>query len=245
MTTKILITGANGKMGLQTQEAIKENSALFELAACIGRDTQLKDAINKYQPKIVIDFTNADAVYNNIKTIIECGVHPIIGSSGLTKDQIVSMQKECSQKKLGGIIAPNFSIGAILMMKYAKEAAKYFSDVEIIEMHHAGKLDSPSGTAVKTAELIASNIKPSTTVNENAKESLANARGAKYENIQIHSIRMPGCIANQDVIFGAPGETLTFSHKTIDRKCFMSGVILACKKVLELDSLVYGLENII
>jgi len=244
MTIKILIAGANGKMGLETQKAIKESSQ-FEYASGINRNDDLSEAIKLHKPKIVIDLTNADAVFKNTQIIIENNVHPVIGSSGLTKDQIELLSSKCSAKKLGAIIAPNFSIGAILMMQFAKQAAKYFNDAEIIEMHHQGKLDSPSGTAIKTAELINENIKNSEKSDQNYKEVLKHSRGANLENIAIHSLRMPGCIANQDVIFGGPGETLTISHKTIDRKCFMAGVLLACRKVIKLESMIYGLENII
>lgn len=243
MTIRILINGAQGKMGQETVKAVSEHRNDFTLVAKTGKNDDLTKAIRDHNPEVVIDFTNAEAAFKNTQIIIEAGVYPVIGTSGLLKDQIVLLQKRCAELKLGGIIAPNFSLGAILMMKCSKEIARYFPRVEIIEAHHAGKLDSPSGTAIRTAELIASNREPQSSIG--TKETLAGARGATYENIPIHSIRLPGIIANQEVIFGASGETLSISHRTIDRQCFMPGVLLACKKVMGLDRLVYGLEELI
>ena len=180
----------------------------------------------------------------NTETIIECGACPVIGTSGLLKEQIQALEKRCFELKRGGIIAPNFSLGAVLLMKYAANIAKYFPQVEIIEMHHAQKLDSPSGTAIRTAELIA---KERTSAKQNTRtlETIPGARGATYEDIPIHAVRLPGLIASQQIIFGGLGETLTLRHDTIDRQSFMSGVILACRKVLQLNHLVYGLENLL
>ena len=131
------------------------------------------------------------------------------------------------------------------MMKYAGEVAKYFADVEIIEMHHAGKIDSPSGTALRTAEIIAKGRSNLPNHLQHQKETIPGARGANYEQIQIHAIRLPGFIAHQQIIFGALGETLTIRHDTTDRQCFMAGLILACQKVMNLDQLVYGLEHLL
>lgn len=245
MTIRILVNGAQGKMGQQTVLAIHSNPAEFNLIAKTGKTDDLSAAIKKYNPDVVIDFTNAEVVFKNAETIIENKVHPIIGTSGLLKNQIAELQQRSAKLKLGGIIVPNFSLGAILMMKYAKEISRYYSAVEIIESHHAGKLDSPSGTAIRTAELISSTGIKNSDLPTTIKENLAGARGAHYQSIPIHSMRMPGIIANQEVIFGGPGETLSIKHMTLDRQCFMPGVILACKKVMELDRLVYGLEELI
>lgn len=245
MTIRILINGALGKMGQETVKAISEHSNDFTLVAKTGKNDDLANAIQHHKPQIVIDFTNADVAFKNTQIIIETGAHPVIGTSGLLKNQIALLQERCAALKLGGIIVPNFSLGAVLMMKCAKEIAHHFSMVEIIEMHHAGKLDSPSGTAMRTAELIASSRTCEPRLPSNTKETLAGARGANYTNIPIHSVRLPGIIANQEVMFGAPGETLSIKHTTIDRQCFMPGVVLACKKVVKLDRLVYGLEELV
>lgn len=245
MTIRILVNGARGKMGQQTIKAISDLPGEFTLAGAIGKDHNLADEIKKNHAEIVIDFTSADVVFKNTKTIIDSGAHPVIGTSGLVKDQIAQLQKRCQELKLGGIIAPNFSLGAVLLMKYAAEIVKYFPSVEIIEMHHTGKLDSPSGTAMRTAELLASQRSNPFSFSKSSHETVPGARGAIYEQIPIHAVRLPGLIASQQVIFGGLGETLTLRHDTFDRQCFMSGVILACKKVIELDRLIYGLEGLI
>lgn len=242
MTIRILVNGAAGKMGQVTCKTIEANSD-FILVQQNGVKDELVSSIHEYKPDIVIDFTNAESVFKNTETIINASVHPVIGTSGLKETEIKKLQQMSADKKLGGIIAPNFSIGAVLMMKHAKEIAKYFSDVEIIEKHHAGKLDSPSGTALKTAEMIAAISERAPL--KSSRETIPGARGANLKNIPIHSIRLPGFLAHQEIIFGAPGETLTIRHDSIDRQCFMAGVVLACRKVQSLDRLVYGLENLL
>lgn len=244
MSMPILINGADGKMGQMTVNAFR-NHPEFCIVKQTGRNDNLIDEIKTSGAEIVIDFTNAESVFTNSLAIIEAGAHPVIGTSGLTQDQITKLQKRCADLKLGGIIAPNFSLGAVLMMKYAQEIAKYFPDVEIIEMHHDGKLDSPSGTAVRTAELIASarhNTHPNP---KKIRETIPGARGASYQTIPIHAIRLPGLVAHQQILFGGVGETLTIKHDTIDRQCFMPGIILACQKVTGLNKLVVGLEQIL
>jgi 4-hydroxy-tetrahydrodipicolinate reductase len=221
-----------------------ENYPNFELVGQTGRDYDLKQSIKDSQAQVVIDFTHPESVFANTIKIIEAGAHPVIGTSGLTQEQVQGLQKKCSELKLGGIIAPNFSLGAVLMMKYAKSIAKLMPNVEIIEMHHDGKADSPSGTAMRSAELIAEAI----TLTQPAKpsrETVAGARGANYRGIPIHAVRLPGFLAHQQIIFGNLGETLTLRHDSIDRQCFMPGVFLACEKVVTLKSLVYGLEEIL
>lgn len=235
---KILVNGAYGRMGQETVKAIEKDPAL-ELIAKNGSNDNLESVIQSVKPQIVIDFTIPNTAFKNAKIIIENNIHPVIGTTGLTSQEIQDLQSMSKQKQLGGIIAPNFSIGAILMMKMSEMAAKFFNHVEIIEMHHENKKDAPSGTAIKTAEMIAA-------VNqiENFNPDFQ-ARGLAKQNIQIHSLRLPGFVANQQVIFGNLGETLTIKHDTIDRQCFMPGVILACKKVIELKELVNGLDKIL
>lgn len=242
MTIRVLINGAAGKMGQQTVKTISSDPD-FVLVGQTDRQNDLTAEIKKSRADVVVDFTNADAVLNNIHTIIEAGARPVIGTTGLVKEQIEPLKKRCAELKLGGVIAPNFSLGAVLMLKYAKEIATYFPEVEIIEMHHDGKLDSPSGTAVLTAEMLHSTKKKSTA--KQTKEIIPGARGATYQDIHIHAIRLPGLVAHQQIIFGGLGETLTLKHDAIDRQCFMPGVVLACKKVMDLKELIYGLENIL
>ena len=241
MTIRILVNGARGKMGQVTVKAIS-NDPDFILAGEADKDNDLAAEIKNKKADVVIDFTNADVAFKNTQIIIEAGAHPVIGTTGLRSEQIKALQDLCKKRQLGGVIAPNFSLGAILMMKYAKEVAHYFPNVEIIEMHHDGKLDSPSGTAIRTAELLTSAcknpVKPS-------RETIPGARGANVENIHIHAIRLPGLVAHQQIIFGGIGETLTIRHDSLDRQCFMPGVCLAAKRVMGLKELMYGLEHLI
>jgi len=244
MTIKVLVNGAFGRMGQATQKAIGENPA-FELVGSTSKEYDLKQAIIDSKAEVVIDFTHPDAVYQNTLDIIAAGARPVIGTTGLTLDQVHKLKAKCAELKLGGIIAPNFSLGAVLMMKYAKEIAKYMPTAEIIEAHHENKAESPSGTALRTAEMMASanpkinqHIQPS-------KDIIPFTRGGNYKQIPIHAIRLPGFLAQQQVIFGNSGETLTIHHHAIDRACFMPGVCLACEKVMGLDHLVYGLDEVL
>lgn len=243
MTIRILVNGAQGKMGTATVKAVAEDSEL-ELVGQTGHQDNLAAEINRTKAQVVIDFTNANEVWKNTVTIIDAGAHPVIGTSGLLPEQIKELQARCAQRQLGGIIAPNFSLGAVLMMKYAQEIVKYFPQVEIIEMHHDGKLDSPSGTAMRTAEMLAT-ARQTAPPSKKIREIVPGARGAHYQDIPVHAIRLPGLVAHQQVIFGGVGETLTLKHDSIDRVSFMPGVCFASKKVMHLKELVYGLENIL
>lgn len=243
MTVRVMINGARGKMGALACETINQHPE-FELVAALSRNDNLANAITSTKPHIVIDLTRADCVFNNTRTIIEHGAHPVIGTSGLLPDQINYLQTLCQDKKLGGIIAPNFSIGAILMMRFSALAARYLSNVEIIEAHHQQKYDAPSGTAMKTAEMIAAarTLLPEEVPSQ---ELVAGARGGLHHGVPIHSLRLPGFVAKQEVVFGSIGETLTITHNSIDRASFMPGIILCCQKVQTIQSLYYGLEHFI
>jgi 4-hydroxy-tetrahydrodipicolinate reductase len=243
MTIRVLINGAKGRMGLAAVNAVSDDNELTLCGTC-SREDDLAAAIKASKADVVVDLTNADAVKNNLQIIIDANVHPVIGTSGLVMADILNFQQQCKTLKLGGILAPNFSLGAVLLMKHAREMAKYFSHVEIIEMHHDGKLDSPSGTAMRTAEMIAENFLPQTT-SPRQRETIPGARGAAHHKIPIHAIRLPGLVAHQQVIFGGTGETLTLKHDSIDRIAFMPGIRLACKKVGALDGLYNGLEYIL
>lgn len=213
----------------------------FTLVAAIDHQDNLTQNIIQHQAAIVIDFTTPHAVFQNTQDIINAGARPVIGTTGLTQEQIEVLNKMCAQKCLGGVIAPNFSQGALLMMRFAQEAARYFPNVEIIEAHHTQKLDAPSGTAVKTAQMIS--LKRDAALADPIKE--APSRGENHRGIQIHSVRLPGFYSHQTVMFGGVGEVLTICHQGIDRQCCIPGIIQACRKVMQLDHLVYGLENIL
>lgn len=244
MPIKILVNGAFGRMGQITAKAVKSHPN-FELVGQTGREYNLTQSIKDSHAQIVIDFTSPEAVFENTTHIINAGAHPIIGTTGLTLDQVKKLQEKCAQLKLGGIIAPNFSLGGVLMMKYAREIVKYMPNVEIIELHHDKKADSPSGTAMRTAEMLAEAAPKVNQPTKPIRETVPGARGANYHQIPIHAVRLPGFLAHQQIIFGNTGETLTLRHDSIDRECFMPGVILACEKVQKLQELIYGLENIL
>ncbi len=243
MIARVIVNGAQGKMGTLACETL-DNHNEFELVGSLGRNDNLAQAIKETEAQIVVDLTRADCVYENSMTIIHAGARPVVGTSGLIPSQIQTLTELSSSKKLGGIIVPNFSIGAVLMMIFAAKAAEYLSEVEIIEAHHQQKLDAPSGTALKTAEMIAAaRVKPKNKLE--LKELIPGARGGSHHEINIHSLRLPGILARQEVLFGNLGETLSITHNSIDRHCFMPGVILACQKVQQLTTLVYGLEHVL
>lgn len=243
MPIRVIVNGASGRMGQETVKAVQQDSEL-ELVGQTGHKDNLAEIIKSSRANVVVDFTNASVVFNSALSIINAGAHPVIGTSGLKAPEISELKKLCAEKKLGGIIAPNFCIGAVLMMKFAQEAAKYMPDVEIIEMHHGAKLDAPSGTAMKTAEMIAE-VRKQNTATKQIHETIPGSRGATSHGIPIHAIRLTGVVADQDVIFGNQGETLTLRHATINREAFMPGVRLACKKAVKLDKLIYGLEHVL
>jgi len=240
MSIKVIVNGSHGKMGKTTVETIVEHPDL-QLVAGTNSDSDLAATIQEHQADVVVDFTAPANIFEQTQTIIKNNARPVIGTSGLTIEEIESLKQLCKEKSLGGIIAPNFSLTAILMMRFARDAAQYFPDAEIIEMHHPQKVDAPSGTARKTAELMHAS-------RHNISDSQAHkdlARGEQYQGVTIHSVRLPGLVAHQQVIFGGLDETLTIRQDSITRKAFMPGVFLSCRKVMELDQLVYGLENIL
>lgn len=217
MTLTILINGAAGRMGRLACEAIAQHPD-FSLIAKLGREHHLAQEIRHYRPDIVLDLTTADVAFRNASIIIEENSSPVIGTSGLTAVQIDHLITIASQKKLSGLIIPNFSISATLMMHYAAQAARHFQKAEIIEMHHPFKKDSPSATALRTAERI-------------------------HPTPSIHSILMPGIVANQTVLFGNTAETFSIHYNTISREAFMPGLILACQNAKKFDTIRCGLEH--
>jgi len=261
---RVIVCGAYGKMGREVLKAIHQDEELLVVGAVdihsTGIDvgdligigeigvpvaTDLQTVISETKPQVMVDFTSPIAVMPNIRTAIKNGVCPIIGTTGLMAEDIAAVNSLCASHKVNAIIAPNFSIGAILMMRLSVIAAKYLPHVEIIELHHDQKLDAPSGTGLRTAELIAKERGILKQGHPDEVEKLPGARGADYKGIRLHSVRLPGYVAHQEVIFGGLGQTLTIRHDSISRESFMPGVVLACKRVLTVDGLVYGLEHII
>ena len=259
---KLGVVGANGKMGSQVVN-LAINNKDFELVCAIDKfgagkqltngvivEENLEESLVKRKPDVVVDFTQPSVIYENIKTYLKLGVKSVIGTTGLTKEQVENIEKMSNEAKVGVIIAPNFSIGAILMMKFAAEASKYFNNAEIIEYHHNQKKDAPSGTSIKTAQMMMKNNDNFKLGNCPETETISGARGGNYSedgkgNIQIHAIRMPGFVASQQVIFGADGQVLKIHHDTINRECYMSGVALAVNHVFNNNKFIYGLENIL
>lgn len=265
---KVLVCGAHGKMGQYVVRAI-DSEAGFKLVSAVDRQENpdigkdigiicgidetgvklsgdLKEAIAKTSPDVMVDFTMPEIVFMNTKTALKSGVRAVIGTTGMSKEDINELAKLSKQNGIGAVVAPNFAVGAVLMMKFAKEASRFFDSAEIIEYHGHKKLDSPSGTAIKTAELMAQSRKEFGKSTAQGKETIKSARGGIGEgNIHIHSVRLPSLVAHQEVILAGLGQTLTIRHDSLDRTSFMPGVLMAIKKVMEIDHLIYGLENII
>lgn len=260
----IVVAGPRGRMGREAVKLVKEvphfrltavidrinnGMLLSEMEGFAGLDvpvfTDIHECFQQVETDVLIDLTTPELGFLHTKTALEKGVRPVVGTTGFTPEQLEELKEIAERKGIGCIIAPNFAVGAVLMMKFAQTAAKYFEDVEIIEMHHDQKLDAPSGTAVKTAEMISINREPKAQGHEYEKETISGARGADIDGMRIHSVRLPGLIAHQQVIFGSDGQTLTIRHDSYNRASFMSGVKVSVETVLKLTTLVYGLESII
>lgn len=204
----------------------------------------LATVLRSARPQVMVDFTVAAAALANAKLAVENGVSPVIGTTGITLEQLDELHQLCEARRVGAVVAPNFSLGAVLMMQFARQAARYFPRAEIIEMHHDQKIDAPSGTALKTAELMAAELE-TPLAPPAAEEKVAGARGATYRGLAVHSIRLPGAVAHQEVILGGQGQLLTIRHDTTSREAFLPGLLLAVRRVLNLKGVVYGLENLL
>ena len=242
--TKIIVNGYKGKMGIEAVKAIESDPAL-ELVGKTDIEDNLAEEIKKCNASIVVDLTHPKSIFKNVKTILNAHAHAVVGTTGLTESQLEECQNIAKKNKKACLICPNFAIGAILMMRFAKEAASFFDRCEIIEYHHDKKADAPSGTAIKTAQLITENNQSINSKMLTETELIKGSRGGAVNNIPIHSLRLPGVIANQEVILGTQGQTLTMKHDTISREAFMPGLILAIKATHAHIGLVYGLEKIL
>ncbi len=240
---KVVVNGALGKMGQETVNAVHGEPDL-ELVASIDRDNDLAATIKNTRPDVVVDFTHPSCVKQNVITILSGGANAIIGTTGLSEADLMEIDAAAKANGLGALVIPNFAIGAVLLMTFAAEAAKYMPKVEIIEYHHDKKADAPSGTAIKTAEMIYSVNQHINSAKLDETELIPGARGGRKHNIPIHSVRLPGYVASQEVILGGVGQTLVIRHDTISRDSFMPGVILCIRKISQISGLVYGLENV-
>ena len=255
MPIKVVIAGFKGRMGQAAYHMVLEDPEL-ELVGLIdprASEKELagvpvfhdKEGVLSLDADVWIDFTIPKVAYEHTRFALEHGLAPVVGTTGFTAVEITELVELSRKKGLGGLIAPNFAIGAVLLMQFAAQAAKYFPNVEIIELHHDKKKDAPSGTAVKTAELISQVRQPQEQGAPDEEESLPGARGANYQGMHIHSVRLPGLVAHQEVIFGSQGEGLTLRHDSYDRVSFMTGVNLGVKEVVKRHELVYGLEHLL
>lgn len=259
----VLVVGAVGRMGqtvcktviddldLSLVGAVDVVSVGEDLGEMLGIDNlgvrisdNLGKSIESARPQVIVDFTHPNVIMNNIKTVISYNANMVVGTTGITEDNLAEIRSLLKKSSSHIFIAPNFAIGAVLMMRFAELAAKHFESVEIIELHHDKKADAPSGTAIKTAEIIAGSG-PLVIKSAQSKEAVAGVRGGEYEGIRIHSVRLPGLVAHQEVIFGGLGQTLTIRHDSIDRSSFMPGVVLAIKSIGRREGLTYGLDQLL
>ncbi|WP_267383163.1 4-hydroxy-tetrahydrodipicolinate reductase [Cyanobacterium sp. uoEpiScrs1] len=275
MTTEslipVVVNGAAGKMGREVIKAVSQAQDMMligavdhsleyhgqdvgEVAGCGALEVPIVNDLqsvlvlatqNKIQG-VMVDFTHPDGVYENVRSAIAYGIRPVVGTTGLSEDQIEELGKFAEKASTGCLIIPNFSVGMVLLQQAAAQAAQHFEHVEIIELHHNQKADAPSGTALKTAQMLSELGKMYNPPSVKETETIQGARGGLVNNnTRIHSVRLPGLIAHQEVIFGAKGELYTLRHDTSDRSCYMKGVLLAIRKIIQLQSLIYGLEKIL
>jgi 4-hydroxy-tetrahydrodipicolinate reductase len=240
---KVGVLGARGRMGSEVVKAVTEAPDL-ELVAALDLGDSL-DSLVANGAQVVVDFTTPDSVMANLEFLIANNINAVIGTTGFDDARIAKIKSLLASSKSGVLIAPNFAIGAVLMMEFATKAAKYFESAEIIELHHPNKVDAPSGTAARTAELMANSRKEAglAPMPDATSTSLDGARGAIVGDIPVHSVRLRGLVAHQEVLLGGIGETLSIRHDSIDRVGFMPGVLLGVRQVVTHPGLTFGLEN--
>ncbi len=244
MSIKVAVLGAKGRMGSESVKAISVTSDL-EVVAQLDLGDPLDKLISS-GAQVIVDFTHPDAVMGNLEFAIKNGINVVVGTTGFDEKKLAQIKTWlATNSKVGALIAPNFGLGAVLMMQFAAQASKFFESVEIVELHHPAKADAPSGTAARTAELIndARTSVKKAVMPDATTSGLAGARGAKIGDVHIHSVRLRGLVAHQEVILGDIGETLSIRHDSIDRTGFMPGVLLAIRNVGKNPGLTFGLEN--
>lgn len=261
---KVVVCGGAGRMGREVVRVVQADPDLDLVGAvdpsAVGSDVgtlagigslgisispDLLTTLRKTSAEVMVDFTHPSVVMENIRTAMKSGVHAVVGTTGITQDNIQEIKTLLKGKTSNVFIAPNFAIGAVLMMEFAKQACRYFPKVEIIELHHEQKADAPSGTSLKTAEDLSQQIQEKSIADTQEKELIEGVRGGKVGRVRIHSLRLPGLVAHQEVIFGGAGQTLKIRHDSLDRSSFMPGVIMAVKEVSKRPGLTYGLEKIL
>ncbi|REF35143.1 4-hydroxy-tetrahydrodipicolinate reductase [Thermasporomyces composti] len=246
MTIKVGVLGARGRMGSEVCRAVSAADDM-ELVAQVDVGDP-RDQLVAGGAQVVVDFTHPDAVMDNLRFCVDNRLHAVVGTTGFTTERLETVRGWLDGAPgVGVVIAPNFSVGAVLMMRFAELAAPHFESVEIVELHHPGKADAPSGTAARTADLVADARKaaglgepPDATTQE-----VEGARGARVSDIRVHSVRLAGLVAHQEVLFGGHGETLTIRHDSLSRTSFMPGVLLAVRSVVDRPGLTVGLEHLL
>ncbi len=255
-TIRVAVHGASGRVGQEVLRAVDAAPGL-ELTAAIDAHeppwspaslphyTSVAEALSAQPTDVIVDFSNASASLGMAPVALAAGVRPVIGSTGFTPEHVSYLEAIVGEHRLGGVLAPNFSIGAVLLIRLAETAARFFDYADVAEEHHETKVDAPSGTAIALAQAIHRGHPEQFKHNVPEREPLAGTRGGEYEGITIHSGRLPGRMAHHQVTFGAPGQTLTLRHDTINRECYMPGVLLAVRKVMALDGLTLGLDELL
>ena len=223
-----------------------EVAVTADLEGCLCASSQAVRDAGPGKGAVMVDFTHPSVVYANTRAAIAYGVHPVIGTTGLSPAQLDDLQSFSDKASIGGAVIPNFSVGMVLLQQAAAAAARFYDHAELTELHHNRKADAPSGTCIKTAELMEELGKQFNKIEVDEHESLAGSRGGQRPSgLRLHSLRLPGLVAHQEVMFGSPGETYTLRHDTIDRAAYMPGVLLCVRKVRQLQALVYGLERLL
>lgn len=241
---RVAVLGANGRIGSEAVRAV-EAADDMELVAALGRGDKL-EALVEAGAQVVVELTTPASVMGNLDFCVRHGVHAVVGTTGWTEERLAQLNTSlAASPQTGVLIAPNFSIGAVLTMKFAQQAARYFESVEVVELHHPNKADAPSGTATRTAQLIAAARaeagcapQPDATVT-----ALDGARGADVDGVPVHAIRLRGLLAHQEVLLGGEGETLTIRHDSLHHSSFMPGILLGVRRVVSTPGLTFGLEH--
>jgi len=264
-TIRVVVSGAAGRMGraavrtiavqsdMKVVGAVGRSRALGEDAGAVAGAAALGVAVEndldtllaRIPAEVLVEFAPGQGAVAHARSAVTRGVRPVIGATGLSARDVEDLTTLCESHGVGGIIAPNFALGAVLMMAFSRQASRYFPHVEVIELHHDRKRDAPSGTATKTAQMIAGARGEAPPPKVQEEEIVPGARGGTVGGVRVHSVRLPGLVAHQEVIFGGPGQVLTIRHDSFNEESFMPGLLLAVRRVMDLKSLVYGLENLL
>jgi len=238
--TRVAVFGARGRMGAEVVRSVEAADDLDLVAAY-----DLGDAVDLTQAEVAVDFTHPDAVMGNLRACVEAGVHAVVGTTGFDAARLDELRALLEGSQVNVLVAPNFGIAAVIMMQFAAQAARFFDSVEIVELHHAGKADAPSGTARRTAELVAEARRWMPPMPDATTTALDGARGADVDGVRVHAVRLAGLVAHQEVLLGGAGESLTIRHDSYDRASFMPGVLLGVRGVGARPGLTVGLEALL